>query len=227
MSLNKFPPLVGGEDVGYNLTLNVGCDTLKCNNLEVVGQELVKYESLPAPAPTTFPEGAIAIYKTADVGNTITNTTFAKWELEPTSTSVQFLNMSNANIKNATSILTQVVDPQISISSITGGGSVVVAARQSRVGTVCYGTVGPGSDNCQINGIQLSDEQKARASSYFYDIVADNCVVTLKQAFGTGGNTYDFDLPGGVDYVISPVAGATIRVTMMWRNATETWVLAQ
>lgn len=33
MSLNKIPPIPGGEDVGYDLRLNVGCDALKCNTI--------------------------------------------------------------------------------------------------------------------------------------------------------------------------------------------------
>jgi len=33
MSLNKIPPLPGGEEVGYDLKLNVGADQMKCNNL--------------------------------------------------------------------------------------------------------------------------------------------------------------------------------------------------
>lgn len=33
MSLNKFPSTASGEDVGYDLKLNIGCDTLKCNTI--------------------------------------------------------------------------------------------------------------------------------------------------------------------------------------------------
>lgn len=226
MSLNKFPPLPNGEDVGYNLTLNVGCDTLKCNNLEVVGQEYVKFENFPPPTVQQIPVGAMAIYKNVDDGSVITKTNYARWEFEPTSDSVQFLNMSNANLKNATSLQSLVVDTEAPTVSITGAGSVVVARRQNQMATACHGTTNPATDSTQFNGIQLSDEQKATGKTYFYTIVADNCTVILKNAFGTGGTTYDFSLPGAVDYVLSPPAGGTLKATLMWRPSANVWVLA-
>lgn len=48
MSLNKIPPLPNGENVGYDLKLNVGCDTLKCNNA-IVENELTINGSIVNP----------------------------------------------------------------------------------------------------------------------------------------------------------------------------------
>jgi len=44
MSLNKFTSV----DTGYNLQLDVGCDELKCNSLEVAGGPVADYQQITA-----------------------------------------------------------------------------------------------------------------------------------------------------------------------------------
>jgi predicted enzyme related to lactoylglutathione lyase len=95
------------------------------------------------------------------------------------------------------------------------------------MGTVVHGTTNPTTDKTQINGIELTDEQVATGNAWTYDIYADNCELTLKQASGGGGLTYDFDLPGGVDYAVVPAAGNTIKQSLLFRVSTQKWVLAQ
>jgi hypothetical protein len=51
MSLNKFPSTVGGEDKGFDLKLNIGCDTLKCNTINGLDpQEATQLKNAQIPS---------------------------------------------------------------------------------------------------------------------------------------------------------------------------------
>jgi hypothetical protein len=64
MSLNKIPPLPGGENVGYDLKLNVGADQMKCNNLVTTNINGVPYNPSQNILYLTN-----QVYATLDIGN--------------------------------------------------------------------------------------------------------------------------------------------------------------
>lgn len=70
MSLNKFSAV----DTGYDLKLDIGCDELKCNTLEIGGQQLVSgsYNPTITSLATLIPDPTLNNAFYTKVGNILT-----------------------------------------------------------------------------------------------------------------------------------------------------------
>ena len=229
MSLNKIPPLPGGEEVGYDLKLNVGCDALKCNTIN--GEPypnpngLVYQEPNDPSAPTNINAGAICFFQNNDDPKNVTKTDYAKFEPIGGFGGGQTLNCSNSlRINNCPSITTEVSDSKFNVETIADGttGTNLSAQRRFDEGIYIYSAGGallPTTAN--VNAISLSDEQIARDTTYFYKFVCDNVGLLIIGSASVSPPFYPFR---GGNYGISPALNECIEVVYVFSKTTNEWV---
>lgn len=235
MSLNKIPPLPGGEEVGYDLRLNVGCDALKCNTINGIPYPdpngLQYQEQTDGTAPTNINAGAFCYFQNEDDQVNVAKTNYARIEYSGGAGGTQKFNMANsAEIINCPRIATDISDSKYNNNLTVQEGSITLnlnAQRRFQEGFYFYSdrqTVPLVQTQVNCNSISLSDEQLARDTTYFYTFVADNCDLNIESG-GTPPNPPFY--PFRSSYLASPNLNECIQVTYVFSKQTMEWVRCQ
>ena len=229
MSLNKIPPLPGGEEVGYDLKLNVGCDALKCNTIN--GEPypdpngLVYQEPIDPTAPSNINAGALCYFQNTDDPKNVTKTNYIKVETATTGGGGQLINMANSPLINASNITNEVIDPKYTLTTVPEGSTTsnIAPDRRSVMGHYIYSprsTLPLIPTQVNVNSIKLSDEQVARDTTYYYKFTCDNVGLIINGGATVTPPSYPF-----VDnYAISPAFNECIEAVYVFRKATLSWV---
>jgi hypothetical protein len=226
MSLNKFFNVDTGFDI---LKMNIGADEVKCNNIDTTtinNQFPLVYEPPKDPtAPTNINEGAICIFQNNDDPQNITKTNFIKIETATVGGGGQRINMVDSAIINANSITNTVIDTKIFSITIPEGSTTTNISPDRRLNMVSYiysprATLPLIPTNTNVSSINLSDEQVARDTTYYYKFVCDNVGLSINGGVPVSPPSYPFE----DSYSISPSFNECIEVIYIFRKATNTWV---
>lgn len=227
MSLNKFPSTANGEDVGYDLKLNIGADTIKCNNLEVLNAPYVEYEQQNPPRDKPTAEGRLALYKTDNVdGSPITSSNVIR--VVPTADAGgngESLELGSSQMRTTNRVDCSVVMEQTGYGEIPVGTTNTNLSAQfdNQKGSLSISTdINTTQVNC--NSIRLLPEYQAQSGSWVYTFAVIGTRLSLTSGFVANLNFYPLLTPASpAPYVITPPVNGMSIVKCYWLPASQAW----